>query len=361
MIATVAFWLALLVAGHVAGRLYGAYTVRRHGDDGHQSRGTYRLLGIVGCTAIVGLTLSGLVETTEATLSTLHPALSGGLAAPLAWIPTGAGTIVAVLVAYLGVFPYARERRDLEISAATAVGRLAKYLLAIAVLCLGTLAPLVVLLRLPDPSPFLIPILFAVLAVGVSVWIQYNVRLSQRLSEPTGEQRRRLEAAADRANLTATVAGVFPGRETETAGLYVDGPFWNRRAYATDYAVDVLTDDELTALCARLQAAGERRLPERQALILALLFGSFLTATVWLSLWLALAVLVVCWPLCARYLRRYEFAADRRAARSVGVDELAGAYEATDDLADDRGRFHERFAASPSTARRLERLREPAS
>lgn len=354
-------WLGLIVIGYLVGRLYGWYTIRRDVRDGHRSRGTYRLLTVVGLVTVLDLTFSGLTDTTETALSSVHPALASGLAAPLAWIPTGAGTIVAVLVAYLGVFPYARERRDLEISATTAVGRLAKYLLAIAALCLGMLAPLVVLLGLRDPSPFLIPVLFAVLVVGVSVWMQYNVRLSQRLSEPTGEQRRRLEAAADRANLTATVAGVFPGRETETVGLYVDGPFWNRRAYATDYTVDVLTDDELTALCARLQAADDRRLPERQALVVALLFGSFLTATVWLSLWLALAVLVVCWPLCARYIQRYEFAVDRRAARSVGVDELVGAYEASHDLTKSRGRILERLSSSPSTARRLERLREQES
>jgi Zn-dependent protease with chaperone function len=351
-------WLGLVVVGYLVGRLYGWYTVRRDVYDDHRSRGTYRLLTVMGFVTVLDLTVSDLTDTTDTALSTVHPALSGGLAAPLAWIPTAAGTIVAVLVAYLGVFPYARERRGLEISAATAVGRLAKYLLAIAILCLGVLAPLVVLLGLPDPSPLLIPVLFAVLVVGVSVWMQYSVRLSQRLSEPTGEQRRRLEAAADRAELTATVAGVLPGRETEAVGLYVDGPVWNRRAYATDYAVDVLTDDELTALCARLRATDERRLPERRALLTALLFGSFLTATVWLSMWIALAAVIVCWPLCARYLQRCEFAADRRAARSVGVDELAGAYEATDDLADDRGRLHERLAARPSTARRLERLRE---
>ncbi|MBZ6495775.1 peptidase [Natrinema longum] len=358
MIAAVAFWLGLLVVGHLAGRLYGSYTMgRSHGDD-HRSRGTYRLLSLVGLTAVVGLTLAGLVDATETALSSIHPALAGRLAAPLAWVPTAIGTIVAVLVTYLGVFPYARERRGLEISAATAVGRLAKYLVAMAVLCLGTIAPLIVLFRLSDPSPFLIPILFAALLVWVYVWSQYSVQLSQKLVEPTADQRRRLEAAADRADLTAPLAGVVPGEETETADLYLGGSFRNRRLYATDHAFDALDDGELTALCTRANAADDLRLLERRALVVSLLFGVVLTLTVWRSMLVALLALAIVWPLLSWHLQRCEFAADRRAAQSVGADDLASAYEATADLADDRGRLHERLASRPSTARRLERLRD---
>ncbi|QCW03212.1 peptidase [Natrinema pallidum] len=353
----VAFWVGLLVVGHVAGRLYGSYTIRRGGDDDHRSRGTYRLLSFVGLTAVVGLTLSGLVDATETTLSSLHPALAGGLAAPLAWVPTGIGTIVAVLVTYLGVFPYARERRDLEISAATAVARLAKYLVAIAVLCLGLIAPLIVLLRLSTPSPLLIPILFAGLLFWVFVWTQYSVQLSQEISEPTADQRRRLEAAADRVDTPIPLAGVIPGEETETAGLYLGGSFRNRRLYATDYTFDALDDDELTALCARAAAADELRLLERRALVVSLLAGLFLTLTIWRSMLVALPVLAIAWPLLSWYLQRCAFAADRRAAQSVGADDLASAYEAIADPAGERGRLHERLASRPSTARRLERLR----
>ncbi|WP_049901655.1 peptidase [Natrinema sp. J7-1] len=352
-----AFWFGLLVVGHAAGRLYGSYTVRRGGDDDRRSRGTYRLLSLIGLTAVVGLTLSGLVGATETALSSLHPALAGGLAAPLAWVPTGIGAIIAVLVTYLGVFPYARERRGLEIAAATAVGRLAKYLVAIAVLCLGLIAPVIVLVRLSDPSPVLIPLLFAVLLFWIAVWTQYSVQLSQEIVEPTTDQRRRLEAAADRADTTIPLAGVIPGEETETAGLYLGGSFRNRRGYATDYTFDALDNDELTALCARVTAADDLRLPERRALVVSLLLGLFLTLTIWRSMTVALLALAIVWPLLSWYLQRCAFAADRRAARAVGADDLASAYEATEDLADDRGRLHERLTPRPSTARRLERLR----
>lgn len=355
MIAAAVLWLALLVGGYVSGRFYGRYSLRRAGDG--RSRGTYRLLTVVGFSTLLGLAFAGLVDATERALASVHPALTGGLAAPLSWLPTAAGTIAAVLVAYLGVFPYARERRDLEIDAVTAIGRLAKYLATIALFVVGALAPFTALIAVDDPSPGLIPLLFAVLAVGCYAWLQYSVRLSQTVAEPTPEQRRRLEAAADRAELDATIAGVIPGRETEVVGLYLDGPCWNRRAYATDFAVEVLGDEELTALCARAGAADERRLLERRALVAAGLFGLFLTLTVWTSIAVALVALAVAGPLLARELQRAEFAADRRAAQAVGADALASAIEAGTDLADGRNRLHERLAARPSASRRLERLR----
>ncbi|SER21814.1 peptidase [Natrinema salaciae] len=357
MIGIVTRWLGLLVVGYVAGRLYGRYAIRR-ADDEHRSRGTYRLLTVVGLTTLSALVFSGLLGATETALSAVHPALSGGLAASLAWGATGIGTIVAVLVTYLGVFPYARERRDLEISAATALIRLAKYLVAIGIFCVGVIALLTVLLGASDPDPRLIPVVLLVLVVGIYAWVQHAVRLSQDVSEPTAEQRRRLEAAADRADLTAVIAGVFPGRETEVAAVYLDGPFWNRRAYATDYALEILDDDELTALCARVDAADERWLLERRTLVAALLFGAFVVLTVWASLALALVGLLVGWPLLARHLQRCEFAADRRAASEVGVDTFANACEAGRDLAAGRSRILERLATRPSTARRLERLRK---
>lgn len=356
MITVTVLWLGLLVGGYVSGRFYGRYSLRRAGGDG-RSRGTYRLLTVVGFTTLFGLVFAGLVDATERVLASVYPTLTGGLAAPLSWLPTAAGTIAAVLVAYLGVFPYARERRDLEISAVTAVVRLAKYLAAIALFVAGALAPFTALFAASDPSPLLIPLLFAVLVVGAYAWLQYSVRLSQTVTEPTPDQRRRLEAAVDRAELDATIGGVIPGRETEVVGLYLDGPFWNRRAYATDYSFEVLDDEALTALCARAGAADDSRILERRSLVAAGLFGLFLTLTVWASIVVALLGLAVAGPLLTRALQRAEFAADRRAARAVGADALASATEAGTDLADGRSRLHERLAARPSTGRRLERLR----
>ncbi|QCS41315.1 peptidase [Natrinema versiforme] len=358
MIGVLVRWLGLLVVGYIAGRLYGRLAIRRRGTDGQGSRGTYRFLAVVGIAALLVLTFSGLIDATETALSSVHPILGSGLATPLAWAPAAAGTIVAILVAYLGVFPSARERRGLEISASTAVARLGKYLVAVAIFCLGLLAPFTALLGASNPSPLLIPVVFAVLAIGVYAWLQYSIRLTQDISDPTAEQRRRLETAADRADLTATVAGVFSGRETETAGLYLDGPFWNRQLYATDYAFDVLGDEELAALCARERAADDLRLLERRSLVVAVLFGLFLTVTVWTSVLVALVGLAVTWPLLVWHLQHCEFAADRRAAREIGAGPLASAYEAHPDLTDSRGRLHERLASTPSTARRLERLRE---
>ncbi|AGB30408.1 HtpX protease-like protein [Natrinema pellirubrum DSM 15624] len=357
MLGLLALWFGLLAGGYVGGRYYGKYSLRRT-DAEDRSRGTYRLLAVVGLVALLVLAFGGLVDATERALAAVHPALAGGVAAPLSWLPTAGGTIAAVLVAYLGIFPFARERRDLEISAGTAVGRLAKYLGAITLFVVVALAPFTALVAASDPSPLWIPLLFAVLAVGCYAWLQYSVRLSQTITAPTPDQRRRLEAAADRAELAATIAGVIPGRETEVAGIYLDGPFWNRRTYATDYAFGVLDDEELTALCARASAADERWLLERRALVVAVLFGLFLTLAVWLSMAIALVALAVTGPLLARALQRAEFAADRDAARAVGADALERALEAGTDLADNRNRLHERLAARPSTSRRLERLRD---
>ncbi|OAQ51597.1 hypothetical protein HTG_16195 [Natrinema mahii] len=357
MLGLLALWLGLLAVGYGSGRLYGRYSLRR-ADEDDRSRGTYRLLAVVGLVTLLALAFAGLVDATERAIAAVHPALAVGVAAPLSWLPTAGGTIAAVLVAYLGVFPFARERRDLEISARTAVGRLAKYLGAITLFVVVALAPFTALVAASDPSPLLIPLLFAALTVGCYAWLQYSVRLSQTITAPTPDQRRRLEAAADRADLSAAIGGVMPGRETETAGCYLDGPFWNRRAYVTDYALDALDDEALTALCARATAADDRRLLERRALVVAVLFGLFLTLTVWASLAVGLVGLAVAGPLLGRTLQRAAFAADRRAARAVGTDALASAIEAGTDPTDGRSRVHERLAPRPSTSRRLERLRD---
>ncbi|WP_408957036.1 peptidase [Natrinema sp. 74] len=353
----VTLWLGLLGVGYVAGRLYGRYTLRRAGDDAGRSRGTYRLLAVVGLATFAVLAFAGLIDATESALSSVHPALAGRLAAPLVWLPTAVGTIVAVLVAYLGVFPYARKRHGLEISAATAVGRLARYLTASALFVLGIVGLYTALLEASDPSPALIPVVFLSLTTGIYGWMTYRIRLSQDIEPLTAEKRRRLEGAADRADLTATVAGVIPGRETEVAGLYLEGPFWNRRMYATDYAFDAFDDDELSAACARASAADEGRLLERQALVTSALFGLLVTCYVWRSFALALVAVVLGWPLAVRYLQRREFAADRCAAHAVGAEALASAIETGADLSDDRSRLQERLTSRPSRARRLERLR----
>ncbi|MDS0476542.1 peptidase [Natrinema sp. 1APR25-10V2] len=358
MIAVTALWLGLLGAGYASGRLYGRYRLRRAGDSDGRSRGTYRLLAVVGLTTFVVLGFAGLIDATESALSSVHPALGGGLAAPLVWLPSAVGTIVAVLVTYLGVFPYARERRDLEIDAATAIGRLARYLAAISLFVLGVVGLYTALLEVSNPNPALIPVVFLVLTTGIYGWMTFRIRLSQDVEPLTAEQRRRLEAAADRADLTATVAGAIPGRETEVAVVYLDGPFWNRRAYATDYAFDAFDDDELWAACARASAADEGRLLERQALVTSALLGLLVTCYVWRSFALALLAVAIGWPLAVRYLQRCEFAADRRAARAVGADALESTLETGADLSDDRGRLQERLASTPSRSRRLERLRD---
>ncbi|MFB1063862.1 peptidase [Natrinema sp. H-ect4] len=357
MIAVAALWLGLLGAGYAGARLYGWYTLRRR-PDGRRSLGMYRLLAVVGFGTGIVLALSGLLEATENTLSSVHPALGDGTGATLAWLPVLGGAIVATLVAYLGVFPYARERRDLEISAATAVGRLAKYLVAITMLCLGALVPLVALVSASDPSPLLIPLSFVVLIAVVYAWLQYGICLSQTVTETTAEQRQRLENAADRAGLTATIGGVIPAREAEIARPFLDGPFWNRRVYATDYALDALDDEALIALCARADASDELWLLERRSLVLAFLFGLVVTLTVWTSLLIMVGSVAITAPLLLRYYRRFEFAADRRAARSAGAAPFASAIEIGSDLSDDRGRLSELLASQPSRSRRLERLRD---
>ena len=357
MTATLTLWVGLLVASYGAGRVYGWYTLRRGGTDDRRSRGTYRLLAVVGITTLLALAFSGAIDATETALSSLHPAVVGSLVTPLAWTPTAVGTIIAVLVAYLGVFPSVRKRRDLEIDATTAVARLGKYLVALTVVCLIGMAPLAALLGAPEPSPWVLLVVFVALGTGIYAWSLYRIRLSQTVSELTAEQRRRLEDAAERAELTATSNGVLPGEETETARLYLDGPPWDRLLYATDHALEVCDDEELTALCARLAATDERWLPERRALVVALLLGLFVALSVWLSTLVALAGLLITWPLLTWHLQRCAFAADQHAARTVGVDALVSVYESSPGVTDDRSRLHERLAASPSTARRLERLR----
>lgn len=355
MIVVAGIWLGLLVVGYVGGRLYGRYTLRRDGGDG-RARGTYRLLATVGLGTGLVLAFSGLLETIQGALSAVHPALSGGLMTTVSWLPVFGGAIIVMIVTYLGIFPYARERRGLDISATVATARLARYLSAFAIVGLAVIALNETLLSASDPDPQLIPLLWVLLGSGTYVWSQYSIRLTQTILEPTAEQRRRLEDAADRADLSATIGGVLSGHETEVAALFLDGPFWNRRAYATDYALDTLDEEALTALCARTKAADERRLLERKALVASALFGVFVTLYVWSSFLLAVVALCVAWPLCSRYLQRCVFAADRHAARTVEAETLASALEAGTNISDSRSWLHERLSSTPSRARRLERL-----
>ncbi|SEW14563.1 hypothetical protein [Natrinema salifodinae] len=76
MAGVIALWLSTLAAGYLGGRLYGRYTLRYGNEADRDSRGTYRLLAVVGFGSGFVLAFAGLVDATERALSSVHLALA---------------------------------------------------------------------------------------------------------------------------------------------------------------------------------------------------------------------------------------------------------------------------------------------
>ncbi len=337
-------------------RLYGWYTARGDTDPDRASVGTYRHLVAVGFLTFVGTVIVGdFPARTEAVLESVDPALAGGVAMPLAWIPALGTVFVVVIVSYLGVFPYARQRADTEISATRATWRLARFLLALFAIAVVVTAVTGLLFE----TPFWVagPVAGTLFIVLFYVWGQFSTRLVNDVSEPTEKQRRRLEEALESTGIDAPIAGVLPGVESRTAAVYLQGPFWNRRLYVTDYALETCSDAALEARCAREAGSHELRMRELKAITAGVLLASVVVGLSVFGL-LGLVGALGCLLVFTWWLRRRTLAADRAAAGRTETAPLLETYETDhDSTAGEGGRLRSLVSLTPPLERRLEAVR----
>ncbi|WP_338726771.1 hypothetical protein [Haladaptatus sp. DJG-WS-42] len=167
----------------------------------------------------------------------------------LGWVVGGLCGVVAVLTAYRGMFPYLLRARDLDMSATTALLRLARYVGGIYLLLVVSLVPVIYLSGVAIP---LVTVAFIGAIYAVSP------RLSLLISETrdlTPAKRDRLDRLCEDVSLDVTDVHVLPGEENKWAGATVSGPPGRRQLFVTDYLLDTYDDDGARALLAA--AAGQ--------------------------------------------------------------------------------------------------------
>ncbi|MDJ1432833.1 hypothetical protein [Halostagnicola sp. A-GB9-2] len=174
---------------------------------------------------------------------------------------------------------------------------------------------------------------------------------------PTDRQRHRLEGALEATDLEASIGGILPGLESQTAALYLQGPFWNRQLYATDYALQTCSDAELEARCAREAGSHKLRIRELRAITAGILLASTIVGLSVFGL-LGLLGALACWLAFSWWLRRRTLVADREASRRTATEPLLETYETAENPpSEDSGRIRSLFSLTPPVERRLEAVK----
>ena len=289
-----------------------------------------------------------------------------GVGAPFA---THLGDFVELLAAgVVGLAAYAptirgvRAVRDIDLSTATALWRMSRYVVGVSALVTVVLVPL----RVGDGvSPLALVGVFAlllVLSVGGAPWILPAVRSTVDPDEGTRE---RLATLRDRAGLDVRDVAVFDTDDEETATAHVRGPPGYRRLFVTTTFLDRFDDDTAAALLA-VQAGRVRThlLPARIGTVILAAFPLVAAVTAdqrrWLLLGATFAVVVTGFWYTRRCVRR----ADDVAAERLGADAVADALDRYADvhgLEPTRRRVPNPLSTNVALGDRLDRLRARTS
>ncbi|NEU55458.1 hypothetical protein [Halorussus sp. MSC15.2] len=324
-------------------------------------------LSLTGLVALFALVLADALDLTESALGALSPALAdSAVGAVLTWVPTFLGVTVAVVAGYLGAYPYVREIRGLDVSAASAAGSVAKLLgaaFALLVVVVGTLNLL--------PAGALdtaLPVVGVLAALGVvlSALQPRILGLLNDVREPTDEERDRIVGLCETAGVSPHRVGVLRLDANSVATVVFAGLPGRRHLLVTEDLLADLDDDAAAAVLA--SKAGRAKYYYREtkfgvvmavsALIIAVLTGELQRATHLGSGPLALAILVLAVAL-PWFGRRLVFAADDYAVERVGAETYVETLETLADeyqVSYESGRLRTLVLMRPSLGRRLDRL-----
>lgn len=323
-------------------------------------------LPLTGLAALLAAVAADALDLTESALRGLSPALADSAAgAVLTWVPTLAGVVVAVVAGYLGAFPYVRDIRDAELSAATAATQFARW---VAVFLSLVVAAVGAITRLPSVFTGTLPLL-GVLAVAVGVTVAAQpvlFSLFRTTRPPTDAERDRLDRLSDRVDLSPRDVRVFETEGDPTATASLAGLPGRRRLFVTDYLLAEFDDDAVSAVLASETGRAKRYYREYKLAVVLLLAGLALGATTGdvavlsaLGAFEFVALFVGALLVLSRFGGRLVVAADDYAVERVGAETYAATLEAIADdhqLPYESGRLRSLLLMRPSLGRRLDRL-----
>jgi len=329
------FLVLLIFAGAGFGAV-GSAVARRLSNPVSKYRLLY--LGALVPFALLSYGLLALLEfggaVAAATVGTADPL--GSLVADVTGL-LGAG--VVWLAAYAPTIRGVRAVRGIDLSTATAVVRMARYVVGVSVAVAVVMLPL----RLgPGVSPLGLAGALAVLilvGVGASPWI---VAAFRSTTPPSESEHDRLTTLRTRAGLDVRDTRVLDTDDEETAAVYVRGPPGYRRLFVTSTFLDRFDDGTAAALLAVQAGRVRAHLLARRAGAAVLAAAPLVAAVAgwgprWPLLGAAVGVVLVGFWLARRGVR----AADDAAAETVGSDAVADAFE----------RYAEVHALEPSRRR----------
>lgn len=322
------------------------------------------LTGVVALFAAVG---TDALDLTEAALRAASPSLAESpVGAVLTWVPTILGVTVAIEASYLGAFPYVREIRDLDVSAAAAAWSVAKivglfFALLIAVIGTMNLLPASAFASTFPVLGFLF--LVAVVVLGLQPWI---LALLNDVREPTDAERERIDGLCETADVSPREIRVLDLDSNSVPTAILAGLPGRRRLLVTTDLLADLDDEKAAAVLASKTGRAKRYYREAKlgvlfavaAPVLGLASGELQASTGagpgTLTLGILALAVVLLW-----LGRRLVYAADDYAVERVGAEAFV---ETLETLADDQqvsyesGRLLSLLLMRPSVGDRLDRL-----
>ncbi|TKX75055.1 hypothetical protein EXE46_05380 [Halorubrum sp. GN11_10-6_MGM] len=284
--------------------------------------------------------------------------VAGDLAAQFALF-LSAGCVT--LAAYAVTVPAIREARDVELSTATAVRRVARFALVLAVMLTAVFVPFERLVRGEDlaAAPVAVVLLVAVFSVATPVLI----RVARSHRAPTAAERERLESLGERVGLAAADVRVLTDAD-ETIEIRLRGLPMRRTLYVSTFALRRLDDDALGALLAvnvGIVAHHYRAVKRGPLFGLVVLGTAALASDSTLAIGAVLALALAGWLPTLWLARRAIRRADDHAAERLGPGAVADALErvaAEQNLDVPTGGPGTVLKSRPPLGERIDRLRD---
>lgn len=269
-------------------------------------------------------------------------------------------TAGVVLAAYAVVVPAIRHTRNIELSIATALRRMGRYMVVLTTVLATLFVPFHRIVT--GEALGLAPLILIFLLVGLPAASPVLLRIVRPVRTPEPSERERLESQCDRAALDIEAIWILADAD-ETLEIYVRGWPGRRQLYVSEFALTGFDGETLGALLAANAGSLEYHYRAIKFVPLYAFLVTGIAALAWGSpLSYAVVIVLACLlPLPVLWAaRRAARHADDYAAARVGRDTVADALErmATEQNLDvPSGGVATIFRSRPPLQDRIDRLR----
>lgn len=206
---------------------------------------------VTALVALFAVLLADSLDLTEAALRAASPALADSPAGVvLTWVPTLLGVTVAIEAGYLGAFPYVRDVRGLDVSAATAAWSVAKVVWTFFALLIAAVGTMNVLPSSAFTSTLPVSAFVAVVFVAIFALQSPLIAFLNDVRAPTDAERERIERLCETAGVSPREVSVVDLDANRLATVLLTGFPGRRRLFVTTDLLADLDDSKAAAVVA---------------------------------------------------------------------------------------------------------------